>query len=225
MPRQDASLRFAGAAGSVAVTICTSRIVRVSLGATQTSGASFVAPRTWASPPFEVADGEPVRIATSDLRLEVETNPLRLTFADAAGAWLVREPADGGMTVEPGADGAGRVRAGFTFSGEQHFYGLGHGGGRLDRLGQGRQLWNSHLGHGPGSDIAIPLLVSNRGYALFFDNPSDAVVAVGRSDNGVRIDYTAKAAALTWYFLLAPDLRSLMGAVAELLGRAQLPPR
>ncbi len=46
---------------------------------------------------FEVAEGEPVRLATSDLRLEVETSPLRLTFADAGGAWLLREPADGGM--------------------------------------------------------------------------------------------------------------------------------
>jgi alpha-glucosidase (family GH31 glycosyl hydrolase) len=129
------------------------------------------------------------------------------------------------MVLERGADGAGRVRARFTFSGEQHFYGLGQGGGRLDRLGQGRQLWNSHLGHGPGSDIAIPLLVSNRGYALFFDNPSDAVLAVGRSDNGVRIDYTAEASTLTWYFLIGPDLRGLMREVAELLGRAPLPPR
>jgi hypothetical protein len=75
----------------------------------------------------------------------------------------VREPADTSMAIEPGADGAGRVRASFTFAGERRFYGLGHGGGRLDRLGQGRQLWNSHLGHGPGSDIAIPLLVANRG--------------------------------------------------------------
>src|SRR5258705_499925 len=108
---------------------------------------------------------------------------------------------------------------------EAPFYGLGRGGGRLDRLGQGRQLWNSHLGHGPGSDIAIPLLVSNRGYALFFDNPSDAVLAVGRSDNGVRIDYTAETSTLTWYFLIGPDLRGLMREVAELLGRAPLPPR
>ena len=197
----------------------------MSLGAGESPAASFVGPRVWAPPPFEVVDGEPVRLATSDLRLEVETGPLRLTFADAAGEWLLREPADAGMVLERGADGAGRVRARFTFSGEQHFYGLGQGGGRLDRLGQGRQLWNSHLGHGPGSDIAIPLLVSNRGYALFFDNPSDAFLSVGRSDNGVRIDYTVEAPALTWYFLIAADLRGLMGEVAELLGRAPLPPR
>src|SRR5215467_823608 len=222
---QDAGLDFDSADGPVKVTFCSSGIVRVTFGASQPSGASFVAPRTWAPPSIEVADRDSVRLATADLRLEVETSPLRLTFADAAGAWLVREPADGGMAVERDADGAARVRARFAFADEQHFYGLGHGGGRLDRLGQGRVLWNSHLGHGPGSDIAVPLLISSRGYALFFDNPSDAVLAVGRSDNGVRIDYAAKAPALTWYFLIGPDLRGLMGEVAELLGRAPLPPR
>src|SRR5262249_13719119 len=158
--------------------------------------------RTWGPVAFESAGGEPMRVATSDLRLEVETRPLRLAFADAGGEWLLREPGDGGMSGEPG----GPVRARFHFTGAQHFSELGQGGGRLDRLGQTRQLWNSHLGHGPGSDIGIPLLISGRGYALFFDCTSDATLAVGRSDNGVRIDYTAAAAGLTWYFLIAPGL-------------------
>jgi alpha-glucosidase (family GH31 glycosyl hydrolase) len=222
---RDAGLDFASEGGPVRLTFCSPRIVRVAFGTEPATGASFVAPRTWAPPSIQIAEGDPIRLATTDLRLEVATSPLRLTFAGPAGAWLLREPADGGMAVERDANGAARVRARFTFSDEQHFYGLGHGGGRLDRLGQGRVLWNSHLGHGPGSDIAVPLLVSSRGYALFFDSASDAVLAVGRSDNGVRIDYAAKAPTLTWYFLIGSDLRSLMGEVAELLGRAPLPPR
>ncbi len=73
--------------------------------------------------------------------------------------------------------------------------------------------------------MGLPLLLSSRGYGLFFDNTSDAVVTVGRSDNGVRLVYTAEAGRLTWYFLMGPDLRGVMGAVAELLGRPALPPR
>jgi alpha-glucosidase len=215
----DARLRFTSETGPVEVDVCTPRIVRVTFG--EPAPLSFVEPRTWAPVAFETAGGGPARVATRDLRVEAETQPLRLAFADAAGEWLLREPDEGGMSVESG----GRVRARFTFPGEQHFYGLGQGGGRLDRLGQTRQLWNSHLGHGPGSDIGIPLLISSRGYALFFDCTSDATLAVGRSDNGVRLDYTAVAAGLTWYFLIAPDLRGLMGEIAELLGRAPLPPR
>jgi alpha-glucosidase (family GH31 glycosyl hydrolase) len=208
----------------VQVTACRPGIVRVALARDGGGGEvpSYVAARDWPPVPLEVTDGEPLRVATGALRLDVDRAPLRLSFADPDGAWLLREPADGGMAVDPGGE---RVRAGFTFSGEPHFYGLGQGGGRLDRLGTTRQLWNSHLGHGPGSDIAVPLLVSSSGYALFFDNPSDAVLSVGRSDNGVRIAYAAERGPLVWYFLRGRDLRALMGEVAELLGRAPLPPR
>ena len=116
------------------------------------------------------------------------------------------------MSAEPVGDGSSRLRlrASLAFSGEQHFYGLGQGGGAFDRLGVTRQLWNTHIGHGPGSDMGLPLLVSSRGYALFFDNPGDAGIAVGRSDNGVRIVYTAETGNLAWYFLLGGDLRGVM---------------
>ena len=150
-----------------------------------------------------------------------------MAFLDRHGEWLLREPADAGMSAEPVRDGSGpsRLRASFVFSGEQHFYGLGQGGGAFDRLGVTRQLWNTHIGHGPGSDMGVPLLVSSRGYALFFDNPGDASIVVGRSDGGVRIVYTAETGRLAWYFLLGGHLRGVMREVAELLGHPPLPPR
>jgi alpha-glucosidase (family GH31 glycosyl hydrolase) len=224
---QDGStFRFGEGTSQVSVTICTPRIVRIELGADRLgAGPSYVGPRDWPAVPLCVDASEPVRVATADLRVEVSTAPLRLAFLDAAGTMLLGEPADGGMTAERSADGRTRLHARFAFAGEQHFYGLGQGGGSLDRLGLSRQLWNTHLGHGPGSDMGIPLLLSNRGYALFFDNSSDAQLAVGRSDNGVRIAYTAAAGGLVWYFLIGRDLRGLLGEVAALLGRAAMPPR
>ena len=89
-----------------------------------------------------------------------------------------------------------------SFSGEQHFYGLGQGGGDLDRLGVTRQLWNTHIGHGPGSDMGVPLLVSSRGYALFFDNPGrrvDRRRAIGRRASASSTP--RRRARSTWYFL------------------------
>ena len=159
--------------------------------------------------------------------MEVTTDPPRLTFLDAAGAWLLREPSDGGMATERTRAGSPhrQIRACFEFAGEQHFYGLGQGGGGFDRLGVTRQLWNTHLGHGPGTDMGVPLLVSNRGYALFFDNPADGLLAVGRKESGVRLAYTAEGGRLAWYFLIGADMRGVMGEVAQLLGRAPMPPR
>ena len=232
--RDGSTLRF-GQAGSrtavagsrTAVSICSSRIIRVALEVEgQAAGPSHLEPRAWAGTRFEALDGEPLRLSTADLTIEVATDPVRLAFLDSTGARLLHEPTDGGMSAERLPDGAPRrVRACFAFSGEQHFYGLGQGGRELDRLGTARQIWNTQIGHGPGSDMGLPLLLSNRGYGLFFDNTSDAVLAVGRSDNGVRVVYAAEAGCLTWYFLMGRDLRGVMGEVAELLGRPSLPPR
>jgi alpha-glucosidase (family GH31 glycosyl hydrolase) len=238
--RDPSTLVFPGGEAHVSVTILTSRIVRVSCGrADQPEGHSHVAERSWPPVPFDVAEGEPVRVVTADLQAAIATAPprrartgvaapaLRISFLDPRGDWLLGEPAERGMSLEPagGAPALRRLRANFAFSGEQHFYGLGQGGGGLDRLGVARQLWNTHLGHGPGADMGVPLLVSSRGYALFFDNPGDATIAVGRSDGGVRIAYTAETGNLAWYFLFGVDVRGVMREVAGLLGSAPLPPR
>jgi len=226
--RSGSSVRFADNGSHVTLTVCTPRIVRVELeDEGHAAGPGYVGERSWAASPFQIVEGDRPRLTTAYLGVEFGTDPLRLAFLDSTGEWLLREPEHGGMTSEPRAGDPvrRRVRVSFEFSGEQHFYGLGQGGRGFDRLGVTRQLWNSHLGHGPGSDMGVPLLVSNRGYALFFDNTAEAVVTVGRSDGEVRIVYAAEAGRLVWYFLLGRDMRGVMGDVAELLGRAPLPPR
>src|SRR2546430_22588 len=129
----DGRLRFTSEAGPIEVSVCTPRIVRVTLGAP--APLSFVEPRTWAPVAFESAGGEPVSsVATRDLRVEVETRPLRLAFADAAGEWLLREPDEGGMSVETGGRGGARV----PVPGGAHLYRPRPGRGRAGPAGATR---------------------------------------------------------------------------------------
>ena len=224
--RDGSTLRFDGDTTAVTVTLCSARIVRVELLNDGRAGPSHVVPRDWPGPSFDVTAGEPVAVATAHLRVEFASSPARLTFLDDRGEWLLREPPDAGMSSKPIGEGTRRrVRACFAFNGEQHFYGVGQGGAQLDRLGTTRQIWNTQIGHGPGSDLGIPLLVSHRGYALFFDNPADATLSVGRSDNGVRLVYTAETGPLVYYFLYGGDMRGVMREIGELLGFAPMPPR
>ena len=68
---RDGRLDLTGPDGPVAVTFCSPRIVRVSVGGDQPRAASFVAPETWSPPLVDATCGEPARLATSDLRLEI----------------------------------------------------------------------------------------------------------------------------------------------------------
>jgi hypothetical protein len=98
-----------------------------------------------------------------EVRVEPDGSTVRFKNGQTHVAVSIRSARiDGGMSAPSIADGLGprRLQARFTFSGEQHFYGLGQGGWQLDRLGVTRQLWNTHLGHGPGSDMGVAPAVS-----------------------------------------------------------------
>jgi alpha-glucosidase (family GH31 glycosyl hydrolase) len=238
------TLSFATTLGQIEITICTPRLVRVRLApAGVPEGPSYVAvsPDAWSPVAYELRDGPPLVVDTGVLTVRVDVDALTLEFAHDAGAPTLRVPIAGGLAGEsvrrraaarPDAptaavdgDEHARITARFDWVGAQHFFALGEGGKQFDRLGGARQLWNSHFVHGTGSDIGVPLLLSSRGYGLFFDNAADAQLVVGRSDGREQIVYRVAQAPLQWYYLGGRDLREVLGDVAQLLGHAPLPPR
>ena len=165
---------------------------------------SYLEARTWPA-----AEAEPAaRIAGE--AIEILARPaqpvLRLRFTDM--------------------DQAQGTRLRVAILGEQHFYGLGESGQQFDRLGTTRRLWNSQANHGSGADMAIPLLVSNAGYALFFDNSSQGLITPGDSVGpSAAIEYSNAEGPLDLYVLTGSDLAAVLGRVADLLGHAPMPPR
>jgi alpha-D-xyloside xylohydrolase len=58
----------------------------------------------------------------------------------------------------------------------EHYYGLGENQeGRLDHRGQNVQCW-SNYGAAGGESFCVPFLVTNKGYAVLWDNPSKTTV-------------------------------------------------
>jgi len=217
--RAGTALACPAAPVPLTITARTPSIVRVEIGpGAAGSATSFLPEQEQAPAPAAAHVAPPKIIDTGILTLELTAEPPGLSFADRPGDLRLRLPlADVRLSPRP------QVR--LEVVGEQHFYGLGESGQPFDRLGISRRLWNNHVSHGHGSDIAIPLLLSHHGYALFFDNSSLASVDVGRSDGRFWIEYTSEEGPLDLYYLGGANLREVLGEVATLLGRAPMPPR
>jgi alpha-glucosidase (family GH31 glycosyl hydrolase) len=194
---------------SLHITVCTPRMVRLRFGAQdQAPASSYLPPHQWPE--------------TAESALPIDTGAIMLTrdlaLCDRAGAPYLRlTPKE----IRPGPPLGIRLE----IVGEQHFYGLGQGGQQFDRLGITRRLWNTHVNHGFGADIAIPLLLSHRGYGLFFDGASKASLEMSDSDHRVWLDYRCEADSLDLYFFDGGSLRESLGEAATLLGHAPMPPR
>lgn len=173
----------------------------------------------------DFADGDPLLLKSPELVVRIEREPFRIRFEDPDGSVVLQGYEDGALSWEAVDEGRRRVQAHFGLALEEHFYGLGEGGAGFDRDGTTRTLWNSHYGRGPGSDVAVPLLLSTRGYGLFFDNSWASRVELGRTEKGNTLLYTAEGGALDLYFLYGPGLKNLLAAYADLTGHAPLPPK
>ncbi|TCR64764.1 TIM-barrel domain-containing protein [Bosea sp. BK604] len=192
-------------------------ILRIRIGAGPFDpAASYLPPeRAIAALPLSV-DGA-VALA-GGVAFEVKDGPLALDIRNAAGAVPLRLRLSG-------LDLSNGLRLPLEFIGEQHFYGLGGAGNPLDRLGVTRRFWNSHVNHGQGADISIPLLISSAGYGLFFDHSGVANLDPGDSNDDVLADYSCAAGQVDIYYLGGSSIRETLALAADLLGHAPMPPR
>jgi alpha-glucosidase (family GH31 glycosyl hydrolase) len=212
---QAGRVAVVGASPELAIEALSERLIRVRVGGGSAGASSYLPARDWAqaSTGFDANS-----VCTARLAVRLVPERRLLEFGDdAARARLRLELTE--------IEAAGRLRFRFEIVGEQHFYGLGQGGQPLDRLGAARRLWNCHVNHGPGGDIAIPLIVSHLGYGLFFDNPRLAYVDAGKSHDRICLDYEVEAGPFDLYYLGGDDLRDLLLTSADLLGHAPMPPR
>jgi len=198
---------------------------RAALPGATAPGQSVALQRAGHPPVVDVEPGPPWTARTSEITVLVDTSSGGLELQDARGATLLQTSGRHSLRWEPATEGRRRFQLRFRRATEEHFYGLGQAGSRLDRDGVTRRLWNSHYGYGPGSDLAVPFIISSRGYGLFFDNSWDSEVAIGRSDGGNLLVYTAEGGDLDCYFVYGPDPKTILAEYAALTGLPPLPPK
>jgi alpha-glucosidase len=212
----EQAIVFPSAPIPLRIDICSPHILRVRLGEPDAQ-ASYLPSRTWPRSGFKLTPGPPLGIDTGNVVLRL-TAGYELSIGDGSEGRGLRLDLSQVRLKRP-------MRVALTTPGEQHFYGLGGGGQPFDRLGVTRRLWNNHINHGPGADMAIPLILSSEGYGLFFDDASSGLLEAVASSVETSILYSSEAEALDLYFIGGGNLRDSVSEAARLLGHAPMPPR
>lgn len=106
----------------------------------------------------------------------------------------------------------------FVLVPDELIFGLGQqANGPWNYRGQTVRLLQSNM------NIALPVLVSSRGYGLLWDNPAITTVAVGATGRENTVSWTSEVArAINYYFLAGPDLNQVVADYRRLTGAAPM---
>ncbi len=134
----------------------------------------FVINRKWPPVAFEWQEQrDRLTLKTSQVAVDVDRSSGAVTFVDGAGKTLLQEPAEGGKTIsdpKPGSDNSPttyRAEQTFLSPADEHLYGMAEGqDGTWNWRGMPIELRQLN------TQAAFPVLVSSRGYGLFWDNAS-----------------------------------------------------
>jgi len=121
-----------------------------------------------------------ILVTTSAISLKVEKATGRVSFMDGKGHLFLSEEMEG-TSFKPatvGGEATYNVTQQFEFDRKEGIYGLGqHQGGLMNYSGANVPLQQENR------EVAVPVLLSSKGYVLLWDNPAVTDVSVGA---GVR---------------------------------------
>jgi alpha-D-xyloside xylohydrolase len=178
-------------ANVVHVTIATDRTL-----ATAGPGYGILANNADNTPFKQTKDADGDTFASNALRLHINAEtphtpsamelnfapllpPVRLQVANAKSKTILDMTGWEMAPTEVSGEQTYQIGARFTVSPDEHFYGLGQNQeGILDL--RGRTIDCKHWYDAPtGETVCVPFMISSKGYAIVWDNPSETIVSPG----------------------------------------------
>jgi alpha-D-xyloside xylohydrolase len=162
-----------------------------------------------------------VTLATDKFRVEVDKATGQVKFLSPDGSTILSETADG-TSLQPATVGGIStlsVEQKFILDPKEALYGLGQQeGGVMNWVGHSTRLQQRNR------DIAIPVMVSSKGYGIFWDNPAITDVKVSAAGSpDPTIDWKSEAGfGVNYYFLYGPQVGQVVAEYRDLTGRAPM---
>jgi len=168
----------------------------------------------------EAADTVTVKAAQCSVVVDKKTGAL--SFLDAAGKPFLNETADGGKSLTPATVGGvdtNAVDQKFVLDLQEALFGLGqHPGGVMNWVGHSVHLQQKNM------DIAIPVLISSKGYGVFWNNPAVTDVKVSKADDPAPVvEWNSEAGTgIDYYVFYGPEIDQVIADYRELTGAAPM---
>lgn len=209
--------------GLLRLEVCNESIIRVqyTTAASPPDKKSLSVNKEWDKPSFCVAENSgTVTITTSRLKINVNTTDGLVTYTDLNDSVILSEDS---KTLTPATvEGVrtNRVETVFNSPADEALFGLGqHQDNVMNRKGTTRRIVNAN------TEINIPVLVSNKGYGIFWDNYSTSNFDGTRSSNS-KYSYSSEAGEMVdYYFFYGPSIDQIVAQYRTATGAAPLFPK
>ena len=222
-------LRATVGAEHVEVTVCNTSVIHV-VARPGEAAAAAAEPRPWMLDAHEACpgavftyaqDGKAAHLKTATLDVAFGLERGNLSFHSIAGETLLLEGDRIPRTYEPvtrNGEQAYRVTDRFTPTAMEGIYGLGqHQNGMFNYRGATVELGQNN------TDVAIPFLMSSKGYALMWNTAAMTYV-----DNRFPLELTFSSIAgrsVDYYFLYGPEMDTVIHEYRSMTGHAPMLPK
>jgi oligosaccharide 4-alpha-D-glucosyltransferase len=167
--------------------------------------------------PTVIVYKKPLRVALLQGTDTLSSEAVSAFRRQAAAPTAATRPEPGGAAVR------------FRLAPGERLYGTGSRALPVDRRGYRLELYNqAHYGsqnNEPNLNIALPTVLSSRGYMLFFDNHAPGYLDLGKTDTNV-LEYGGEGLnSLSYFVITGRNQAEILDRYTRLTGRQPLPPR
>ena len=217
--------------GVMKVKICQADIVRVAYSPTSTipTRPLKIVTNTWATPGTftKTETGDTILLQTGKIKVKVSKSTANVTYTDLSNAIILAEYAKTTTPVTVEGISTNTCRGEFNSPADEGLYGLGqHQGGTtgvtiVNYKGQTEILDQDYDRRATG----VPVLVSSKGYGIFWDNYSKINFSGDISGNS-RYAFSSECGdVLDYYFFYGPELDGVISGYRSATGKTPLFPK
>jgi len=218
--QQQDGVLFTMGTGSLKLQVCSDSIIHVLYSRTSSFAERpdyVIVKKTWPDTKWTMqSTNDDVTLATSRLNVVVTRKDGAITYSDVDGKQLVQEATRKLMPVKMNGEDTYRAESFINIYGSREaLYGLGqHQAGVWNYRGESVDISQDN------TNIAVPFLVSSKGYGIYWNNDSRSKFN-NRFANYMYIT-SEVADVIDYYFFYGPDLDKVIAGYRELTGQTPM---